>query len=376
MVEISPEQPVHLESAAYSVSDQGLMTLAAFLLSAGVWYRSPKEDLPILPDDDLKPLGLSDWRLVDAEPSKRFNPYEPMFTEFLNDASIIDDPSKFHRRLGELIWTAFKSRKSLDLAKAVMNGTASPDALVRICALISAFEIFSYTFDDWGRKLTQFNFSDGETTSTLASMLLSRIFRVAISAVNPPQPPQPPQVSKQASPGLMLIHGTNFPPNRPIWSVPGIGPLFMHIANFRTDIYGRADYYRWEGGYSDYAREVASLNFNDWIQRRTLDKIDAVTHSHGGNVLMAATHLGLSFRKIVFLSCPVRWQQYQPRLNSIAQAQSVRIRFDFVILADRSAQRFPQNTIPERILPFWFVSHSATTLPATWQSNALDQYIR
>ena len=33
----------------------------------------------------------------------------------------------------------------------------------------------------------------------------------------------------------MLIHGTNFAPARPVWSVPGHGPLFQHIAKFRTD---------------------------------------------------------------------------------------------------------------------------------------------
>jgi hypothetical protein len=174
----------------------------------------------------------------------------------------------------------------------------------------------------------------------------------------------------------MLIHGTNFPPLRPEWSVPFTGSLFNHVLPFRPDLYDRPDYFRWEGGYSDYAREVASLNLADWVGRRSLSGIDAITHSHGGNVLMAATHLGTSFSKVIFLSCPVRWSQYQPSAQAIKVAQSIRIRFDFVILADRAAQRFPPSCgIPERILPIWFIKHDSTYLPATWQSQNLDQYL-
>ena len=65
----------------------------------------------------------------------------------------------------------------------------------------------------------------------------------------------------------------------------------------------------------------------------------------------------------------------QPRKNSIKKAQSVRVRLDFVILADRAAQRFPARTIPERILPFWFVKHGVTCEPSTWKNQKLDQYI-
>lgn len=347
------------------------MTLAAFLLAAGVWFRKMDGAPPILPNEDLEPLGLSDWHLLDADPSELFDPHNREF-EFADDLAY-PEPDKFNSELGRLVYEAYRSRRSRDLARAVSKGTGSPDPLIRICALVSAFELFKYSPAERVRKLTQFDFSESETTSTIAAMLLARALRVALSAND-----VPPQVTPSVSvaPGLMLIHGTNFPPHRPIWSVPGAGQLFNHIAAFRTDIYAKPDYYRWEGGYSAYAREVASYNLDDWVQRRSLGGIDAVTHSHGGNVLMAATQRGIDFDRVVFLSCPVRWHQYQPRAGSIRQAQSVRVRLDFVILADRSAQRFPANTVPERILPIWFVSHSVTTEPGTWQSQSLDQYIQ
>jgi hypothetical protein len=371
MVEISPRNPVHVEGAAFSISDDGLMTQAAFLLAAGAWFRKMDGEPPILPNEDLDPLGLADWHLVDGDPSELFDPLNSELRNLVDDLDY-PDPDKFHAALGPLIYQAYRSRRSLDLAKAVLKGTGSPDALIRICALTSAFEMFKYGFAERVRKLTQFDFSENETSSTLAAMLLTRTFRFAVSANNRPPAPQGAQ---QANPGLMLIHGTNFPPSRPVWSVPGTGPLFQHIAGFRKDIYAQGDYYRWEGGYSAYAREVAAYNLDDWVQRRNLAGIDAVAHSHGCNVVMAATQRGIDFNKVVFLSCPVRWQEYQPRAGSIAKSQSIRVRLDLVILADRSGQRFPKNTIPEKILPIWFVSHSATTEPATWNNESLQQYI-
>ncbi len=307
MAEIRIENPVHLKEASFSVRDQDLMTQAAFLLAAGVWYRKLEEDPLILPTDDLEPLGLSGWHLSDANPSRLFDPGDPTFADFVNDRVLIDRDN-FHSQLGKLIWNAYESRTSLALAKAVMKGMASPDALVRICALTSAFELFNFSFIEWVRKLTIFNFSESETTTSLLAMLQSRVFGFAINAAN--VPPKSGASKAIAKPGVVLIHGTNFPPNRPVWSVPGTGPLFNHIAGFRNDIYDAQDYYRWEGGYSMYAREVASLNLDDWIQRRKLGGIDAVTHSHGGNVLLAATNRGTNFNKVVLLSCPVRWREY------------------------------------------------------------------
>ena len=225
------------------------------------------------------------------------------------------------------------------------------------------------------RRLTEVDFfSEGPTTSTIGQMLLTRILRFRAGGSSSVLPPEAgPQ---KQEPGVMLVHGTNFPPDRPVWSVPGLGPLFKHIAAFRSDIYRNQDYFRWEGGYSDYAREVASLNLNDWVERRGLLGIDAVTHSHGGSVLMAATNLGLIFDKVVFLSCPVHWPQYMPRHASIRKPQSVRIHLDLVLLADRAGQRFPVNTIPEDVLPIWFLPHGVTCEPATWIARKLDKYIR
>ena len=370
MVEISQEKPVHLKEATHIVTDPGLMTLAAFLLAAGVWHlRLRKEQPDISPDDDLEPLGLVRWELADSPGT--FDPRDPLFRDQGGSPSHAESGGHLYR-LAQQIWQAFETRQSLELAKAVMLGMFSPDPLVRICALISAIEMFKFSPGELLPALGRIDLYADETTSVLAAILLSRLMQLAVGASSPPHAPV---VSSVATPGLMLIHGTVLPQSQPVWSVPGVGPLAKYIAGQRTDLYSLADYFRWEGGYGDYQRGVASSHLDDWVQRRSLNNIDAVAHSHGGNVLMEATHRGTNFGKAVFLSCPVRWRQYQPRAGSIAKAQSVRIRFDFVILADRASQRFPAGTIPEHILPLYFVRHSVTTDPKTWTAQNLNRYL-
>src|SRR5258708_3950320 len=381
MPEISPEIPVPLERAVRSNDVDALMTLAAFLISAGGWSRGRGEAVAVLPEEDLSELGLGDWRVEDPSLEARFDLIDPDFFEFVDDYIGIVEPDRYYAQLRELIAIAFESRKSVDVARAVSKGISAPDPLLRICALISAVEVFSRPRDilvDGLRWFVREGFGEGfsETTAALLSALTSRVLGVSLTAVGPPA--SQASAPSLSPPGLMLIHGTNFPPFRPLWSVPGQGPLFQHISTFRGDLYWNSDYYRWEGGYSAYAREVAAMNLSDWIARRGLNGIDVVTHSHGGNVLMLSTHSGNKFGKVLLMSCPVHWPQYQPAMGSIQQAHSVRIKFDLVIAGDRAAQRFPKGSgIGETILPIWFLNHSTTTEPTTWRRRKeMEKFLR
>lgn len=366
MVEIAVSNPTHIEVAAHSVTDSGLMTLAAFLLLAGIRHRRISDPRDTMPDDDVAPLGLAGWHLVDAPETGRFDSREPYFSHIAERTSVSND------ELGSLIWDAFRSQRSPDLAKAVLAGTASPDGLVRFSALTSAIEMFRYS-PEFTRRLIEFDSYSGRTTTAIRSIVASRLFGAALSASDPPVEVRPVQ---EQEPGLMLIHGTNFPPSRPIWSVPGVGPLFQHLAVIRPDVYGKPDYFRWEGGYSAYAREVAAMNLNDWIKHRALTGIDAITHSHGGNVLMASTYLEAKFGHVIFLSCPVRWNQYQVCPGTVQKKNSVRVHLDLVITADRAAQRFPIGSgIIDTVLPIWF-DHGATYEPTNWTTYDLDALVK
>jgi hypothetical protein len=371
MVDLTLEKPVRIEEATQTVSSAGLMTLATFLLSAGIWHlrldkKSQNDDQPILLNEDLQELGLPQWHLADGEPSQRFDIRFP-------EIQIVspDGERSFHRELGNLIWAAVKTQKSSDLAKALAFGTVSPDPLVRICSLISGHEMLSPT-TELHRRLFEFDFSSEVTASTLATILMSRTLSAGMSAIGSAPPITPP---KKNGDGIFLIHGTNFPPHRPVWSVPLTGPLFNYIANIRADIYAKPDYFRWEGGYSDYAREVAAQNLDNWMQVRKLNGIDVVTHSHGGNVLMNATYHSVKIGKAILLSCPVRWAHYQVCPGTIKKIDSIRVHSDLVIMADRAGQSFPIGSgIKDTVLPLWY-NHSATTDPDVWQKHSLDRFV-
>ena len=381
MEERSLGRPPGIYAALERLDDDGLMTLAAFLLAAGIWHSQEAIANDVLPPEDLDVLGLKEPRArLETGAAEPFAPYDDPFVALHGQAEDDSlDPTEFYRQLAELIGAALESGQRIDTARAVAKGIASPDSLLRICALTSAVELFAFPLADILLRLSWFyGANTSDTTMALVAILSARVASDAPPASPPPR--ARPMAGVTARVGMMLIHGTNFPlgptgGNRPVWSVPHTGPLFNHVSSHRPDIYAQPDHFRWEGGYSDYAREVASQNLADWVSRRQLNGIDALTHSHGGNVLMAATQRGACFGKVRLLSCPVHWPHYHPAPNGISDIYSIRIRFDFVILADRASQRFPRGSVPEEILPIWFTSHSATTEPATWQRNNLDRFL-
>jgi hypothetical protein len=256
-------------------------------------------------------------------------------------------------------------------ARAVALGTRSEDELIRVCALGSAVEFFDPAdLDLPGHVAWVLHHAGQDQTRELMATLLSRVGRAPGAAAPASRRP----FSAGPAPGLMAIHGTVLPGSRPVWSVPATGPLFVHLQAIRPDIYDRSDFFRWEGGYSDYAREVAAHSLASWQQARGLAGIDLVAHSHGCNVAMAAAGLGAAFGRMVLLSCPVHWAKYA--LNPIGPGVvSVRIHADAMILMDRGGQRFPPDTIPDVVLPLWYTGHGATNDTATWRREALDRFI-
>jgi hypothetical protein len=375
MRETSPEDPISILNALGSTEDNALMTVAAFMLLAGARIRASEVEL-----EDLDRLGLYKWWVSRAPENgpQDIVEYRKIIMEHRKatglESGLPIDPKTYYQLLGTFINEAVNRQGLRATLLAVALGIDSPDDLIRICALTSATELFRISRQELRERLFWFASRDdlNPTARTLSEMLAARMF-----SSMPASNLTPPTAGAQglATSGLMLIHGTNFPPARPTWSVPGTGPLFNYIRSIRPDLYGKSDYFRWEGGYSDYAREVAADNLINWVHSRSLRGIDGVTHSHGGNVLMAATK-GTSFSKVIFLSCPVHWNKYQPASNSIKKAISIRIKLDLVILGDRANQRFPNGSgISETVLPIWFTSHSDTCEPKIWQKQKLDQFL-
>lgn len=366
--------PVPLRGPAFfDQGDESLSryTLAAYLLMSGMLFVNREEtmderiDLPTNEEFDV--LGIN------TEITEQVLPGRFDFREFAQD--VIDSVP-----LSELAEFASFANEQGDpdvAALLVALGCNSDDELIRICALGSAVDFFHQPTVDIPGQIAWFlrNAVQPETFELL-SVLLARI------NPSPALGYTPPTVAPQtgAATGLMAVHGTVLPTsqaNRPEWSVPPSGSLFSHIKKFRKDIYASPDYFRWEGGYTDYAREVAMTNLCDWVNRRGLLGIDVVAHSHGCNVVLGSTSLGIDYKKIVLLSCPVHWHKYSLRPAKItSDVVSIRTKMDLVIAMDRGGQRFPSGTIKDVILPLWFTSHGATTKPSTWKSQNLDQYLK
>jgi hypothetical protein len=182
---------------------------------------------------------------------------------------------------------------------------------------------------------------------------------------------RPPQRGGKKSHTATIVHGT-WAANGTWWR-PG-GDYYEYVETFRPDLYGAADRFRWTGGYSDGARAIAAQELEAWVQARALAGIDLFCHSHGANVAMLATQLGMQAGTLVLLSCPVHPHKYFPNFANANRVVSVRVKLDLVILVDGGAQKFSHPQIEENLLPVWF-NHSASHDPQVWQDHNVQAMV-
>jgi hypothetical protein len=172
---------------------------------------------------------------------------------------------------------------------------------------------------------------------------------------------------------LTLVHGTWASDAE--WYRPPAGSFFSFIEGLRPDLYGGADFFSWSGGYSDAARAQGALDLKGWVDGHNENGLDIMGHSHGANVILRSTQLGMTAGKVVLLSCPVHASKYFPDLTRVQHPiHSVRVKLDLVILADRGGQRFRHPAIQEHVLPIWF-DHSASHEPSVWQAHGVAQKV-
>ena len=260
---------------------------------------------------------------------------------------------------------------------SVMIGLQAPHSIVRACALRSALELVRLPL---GRALDLFGglasggFDDSDTAATIAAMALAAAFGIQPFGYGSVPSIDRPKMNTEQIP-VLPIHGTNFIGSRPDWSVPPSGSLYKYLKANRQGTVDADRYFRWEGGYSSYAREVAAQNLANWLVAKGMQGCSAVCHSHGCNVLNLSTHSDARYDKVVLLSCPVHWRKYRPMPGSIKSVHSVRVNLDLVIIADGGAQRFPSGTVPELVLPWWLAGPGKTTEVMIWKRYNLLQFI-
>jgi hypothetical protein len=245
-----------------------------------------------------------------------------------------------------------------------------PKALVRIAAAIASLPLTTRPQQNL-RALVSGLKSDDELERSLAATGLARTYPDHPALRRLSRGKTARRVKRRRNTSL-LIHGTWASDNP--WYQPG-GDFFKHIRSRRADLYGAADFFKWSGGWSDGARQTGAVELRQWVESRNEQGLDLIGHSHGANLMLKATDLGLVIGKAVLLSCPVHVDKYFPNFAHLqAPIFSVRVHMDLVILADGGGQRFSHPEIKEIVLPIWF-DHSATHEPQVWIDNNLAHKI-
>lgn len=266
-----------------------------------------------------------------------------------------------YRDCAERLFQKPVAERAADLFQMCLD---HPKELVRIAAAISYLPLTTVP-DRNVRLLLKGLRSADELERSLAATGLARAY---------PEHPALRRLSRGKTarkPGnpadtITLIHGT-WASDSP-WYQPA-GDFFTFIKALRPDLYDAADFFRWSGSYSHGARVEAAANLKQWVDNHNEAGLDLMGHSHGANVILKATELGLRASKVVLLSCPVHVDRYFPDFKQVKKpVVSVRVHFDLVILADGGGQRFSHPDIKEIVLPIWF-DHGASHDPQVWQTH-------
>lgn len=361
-------RPVKIGGRSFSAqrSTAARMSLATYLLLCGVLFISSREEdadaLP--PEEDLAAAGI-------IVPKERL----PRGQQALYGGEPVA-PYNSRAEIAAMAQEANSSGNAAIAAAAIALGIESNDELIQICALRSAVDFFQREqLAISERMIRLLSIARDPLTLELMRILSARVFSWPLEEPEP----HSGRAGDAKRPGLIAVHGTVLPFSQSSkpgdWFIPRKGALFRHISNFRPDIYSGADYFRWEGGYTDWARDIASERLAEWIDARGLQGSDVVAHSHGCNVVMRSMEKGATYGKVVFMSCPVHWHKYSLPPDAQKNAVSVRAKLDIVILMDRGSQRFPAGTIREHLLPCWYYGHWRALSPATWRRERLDSYL-
>jgi hypothetical protein len=261
----------------------------------------------------------------------------------------------------------------------LLLGLGDPNEFTRVAAAASFFDLFDDMslaaralisviddgLDDFARQLAEIVLRKlGGDISSVSTSKPSDSLRL------PPIAPRTAQINS-----AILVHGSHFGfVGTPIgdWWKPN-GDFHTYIkSNFRPNLYSRPDFYTWSGGWSDHARSLAAKELVSWTQNRNLSKIDLVAHSHGGNVAMRATHLGLELDSLILLSCPAHVASYLPDFSRVRSVVSYHIKLDWVVLVDRGSTYFDHPNITNHTLPRWFFRHTDTRSPITWRKFGIS----
>lgn len=372
--------PTPCPAAFHEAGRRAEYSRAALLLALGIYmaYRSPDELYGLLESapfelPDVAPLGSSKVRAGQVLRSLRN--FDLELDSRTQSSEHLDAVA---RDLADELYGEGSQGSSILAARLIALHLFHPNALLAVAAAVSWFVIV----DDPSLAVSVLVAAATSQDELVRAMALTAAHRtiawpLSQSDLNPVEP-RSPQSGKTTQVDSLLVHGTVFSPAgapQHDWWTPNQGDLHEYLRRgTRPGVYSDPDFFRWSGGWNDYARYEAAHKLAGWLEVHDLERIDLIAHSHGANVAMRATG-NQRLRKLVLLSCPVHWDLYRPDFRNVDKVLSIRTKWDFVIMCDRGGQRFYDSRIEEEILPIWFTGHNATHRPCIWRRHHLDKHL-
>jgi hypothetical protein len=310
------------------------------------------------------------------------------FGEDAVDAIMERNPDVVAEILPVLAQELFEDHEPMSAALVLEVCLRHPDPLVRAAAAGTYLELSTGETQQGALRalLEGTSDPDPEVCDMAATLLGDSV----------PRHPRLAELASEAQTGegleplhtALLVHGTWA--RKATWWQPG-GDFHSYIAGkVRQDLYSGHDRFEWSGGYNDQDRAIAGSRLSAWcLDHHRMDVDCIIAHSHGGSVAMMATWSGLRIGELVLLSCPVHQPsgfrkddlsslatsngRYLPDFSRVARIESIRVRLDRVIIADRGGQRFRNANIREHVVGW--LKHGTTHDPDTWQRHGIDQWI-
>jgi hypothetical protein len=180
----------------------------------------------------------------------------------------------------------------------------------------------------------------------------------------------------------VIVHGTWA--STSTWWMPK-GNFWQYINNITKNVYSGPNPFSWTGNNNHADRMQGAQDLVQWATGQTYQYLDLIAHSHGGNVCLHASRLGLKIRKLVLLGTPIRLE-YLPDLKNIEVIYNIYSTADLV----QGPGTFPNRRYEgrsladgERITNYSAVDdgsgkipgHSDLHEPATWNANKFDQLL-
>lgn len=375
-----------IKRACTELGPEGIQVISAYILGVSYFLTTRPEDIesyiPIGDFEEMRLTGAQDFSL-----DERKSEYGEIRSLSNVETSDVSDSEVLFELCRAILQSDESSGENFwELSQRIVAlGMRSDEPLIRICSINAALNIFSDINKSIELRLKWFLSKTErmrspqvrsvfeQTSEVIQKRLFDSQSRRNKTAINP---------RKSTGSGLVLIHGTHFSSMKePTWHIPNHGKLHNYIRKIRSDIYSKSDFFEWEGSNSDRGRTIAAENLSEWASRRGLQRADFICHSHGGNIVLEATRYGLHPKKLVFLSCPFWWNKFQPRPIQVDEMFSVRVRWDYVILAGGLHYGFRQTPPPdikhtEIVLKTKWFDHSAATSHEIFEREDILRKIR